>query len=122
MDTKKEQKKLYDILDGPNKDSLFDACKYAYNSNVGIAVHFTVAVGYTLPKDNPNSAYIPMSISDIRIIGITHEDGSGESFLLYGYCNADLNSFAKNFNNTKPYSFEAYFDARSRKGWISFTA
>ena len=92
MDTKKRRQ--FEIIDGPNKDTLFDACKYAYIKNGStIATEFTVALGYTMPKNHPAAACVPMSITDITIVGIEHEDGSGKSLNLKGYCKADLNSF-----------------------------
>ena len=114
-------KKTYDIITGPSKDALFDACKYAYNKYVRYHIGLTIAIGYTLPKDNPGSAYITMTITDIILAGIEHEDGSGENLNLHGYCKADLNSFeATSTKNYKSYRFKAYYNCKNRKGWITF--
>lgn len=117
MDTKKRRQ--FEIIDGPNKDALFDACKYAYNSDSTIAIDFTVALGYTMPKNHPAAACVPMSITDITIVGIEHEDGSGKSLNLKGYCKADLNSFGTDPNYVS-YRFEAYYNTKKREGIITF--
>ncbi len=111
----------YDIVAGPNKDALFDSCKYACSETSKVVVDFTVALGYTMPKNDPGCAYIKMPITDIKINGIEHEDGSGESFILHGYCRADLNCFTSNKVEYKPYRFEAYYSSKRREGWISFS-
>lgn len=113
MNTKENR---YDIVGGPNKDILFDACKYACSKNVKIDIDFTVSAGYTIPKDHPGCAYIPMDITGFRIIGIEHEDGSEDSLNLHGYCKANL-SFIKDESTT--YRFKAYYNAKHRRGCIT---
>lgn len=115
MNTNNER--FFEILAGPNKDLLFDACKYAYSKIGKVNITFTVAVGYTRPKDDPTCAYIPMKIADILISGIEHEDGSSESFNITGYCKANLEPSGSKF---KPYRFEAYYNTMNREGKISF--
>ena len=114
----------FDIVKGPNKDILFDACKYAYNKLADITVKFTVAAGYTTKPDDPRCAYIPMTVTDVMICGIEHEDGSGESFNLHGYCNANLDSSGSTGGGNmiyKPYRFVAYYNTKKRKGSITFS-
>ena len=120
MDTKiSTTKRSYDIIAGPNKDALFDACKYAYNKSAKISIDFAVVLGYTTPTDNPGCAYIPMSLTDIKISGIEHEDGSGESFNLRGYCKADPCFRREDNMHYKSYEFRAYYNSKSRKGRIN---
>ena len=116
----KEKPNRYEIVAGPNKDVLFDACKYAYNKHAHVAVDFVVAIAYTMPRSNHGYACLQMQISDIKICGIEHEDGSGESFNLHGYCKANLDSFGTTKAVRKPYRFKAYYNARTRKGSITF--
>lgn len=118
MSTKKVY--TYEILAGPNKDALFDACKYAYSKTARLTVNFSVAIGWTMPKGDPGAAYIPMSITDVVITSITHEDGSGESFNLRGYCRADLKNLGRFDANYKPYRFKAYYNSKHRQGCITF--
>ena len=125
MDIKKtvateEKEKYYEIVVGPSKDLLFDACKYAYSKNANISVSFSIAAGYTMPANDPTAGCIPMRIKNIRICSIEHEDGSGESFNLHGYCMADLNSFHANVNY-ESYRFKAYYNTKNRRGCITFT-
>ncbi len=118
MDTKKTEtkEKYYDIVAGPNKDTLFDACKYAYNKTTKFAIDFGVAVGYTMPRNHPGCAYVPMDMSDVAIHGIEHEDGSGESFNIHGMCKAAL----RGSSDTKFYKFKAYYNTKTRTGTITF--
>lgn len=121
MDTTKQaRKRHYEIEGGPNKDMLFDACKYAYDKHAKIPIDFAVALAYTRPKSDPGCIYIRMKIANIVISGIEHEDGSGESFNLRGYCSADLETISGNATLI-PYEFEAYYDSKRRKGHITFT-
>lgn len=112
--------RLYEIMNGPSRDTLFDACKYAYSKFNKIHVEFTVAAGYTMPKGSPGRAYVSLRLTDIIIAGIAHENGSGESFNLYGYCHADLNSFGGQVTY-KNYYFSAYYNTQTRTGTIKFT-
>ncbi len=109
----------YDIVAGPNKDLLFDACKYAYDKSCKIDVQFSVASGYTTTPDNdPKCAYVLMDISDIMIAGIDHEDGSGDSFNIHGYCRISHKPTAGFL--LLPSKFVAYYNVKSRKGKITF--
>lgn len=118
MNTKKER--YYDIISGPNKDALFDACKYACSDSARLDIKFVVPIGYTMPVDDPGCAYVAMAITDMKIIGIEHEDGSGESFNLHGYCKCDLNSFGGKDASYELYMFKAYYNAKNRRGHIVF--
>lgn len=121
MNTNKTEtkEKHYEIVAGPNKDALFDACKYAYSKTAKLTINFAVAIGHTMPKNDLECAYIPMAITDFKIVGIEHEDGSGESFNLHGYCKADLDSFGGKNVTYKPYKFKAYYSSRNRTGYIT---
>ena len=118
MNTKENanQVRYFDIIGGPNKDRLFDSCKYAFDKSAKISADFDVALGTTMPPEHPGAAYILMGINDIKVCSIEHEDGSGESFNLAGYCQADL----KLGEGYKPYRFSAYYNAKTRRGTISF--
>ena len=122
MDTKKTEtrEKYYEIVDGPNKDTLFEACKHAYNRTTKPTINFVVAVGYTTPKSDPGCAYVPMAITNTKIIGIEHEDESGKSFSLIGYCKADLYSIGTSNVTYKPYKFKAHYNTKSHNGSITF--
>lgn len=116
MSTKRENS--YDIVAGPNKDVLFDSCKYACSETGEIAVRFDIAIGYTMPKNDPGCCAILMEIANIKIMGIENEDGSGESFILHGYCEANLHFYDA---ARKPYRFKAWYNSKKRKGRITFT-
>lgn len=105
MDTKKN--KVYSITAGPNKDSLFDACKYAFENGVKLPIKFTATI-----DNNINTSIAA------RIIMIEHEDGSGESFNLRGHCKADLRDFGLGI--TESCNFKAYYNSKHRNGWIKF--
>ena len=114
MNTNKTE--YYEIIAGPNRDALFDACKYAHTDTARIPILFEVPITSTLPSDNRNNTYIPMAISGISITSIEYEDNSGESFNLEGDCYADPDSTGE----SKPYRFQAYYNSKKRKGRITF--
>lgn len=92
---------FYEILSGPNKDALFDACKYAYDKRVKISIPFRL------------SEVCP---TEIRITSIVHDDGSGDYFNLAGYCKVDINEFGVHcFCH-----FEAFYNTKNRKGRMRF--
>ena len=109
MNTNKKEI-CYDIVNGPNKDALFDACKYACVKNTFIPVTFDVALGYTMPKSDPGCAYIKMDVEDFKIIGIENKDGSGESFNIRGYAKKEGNQLR----------FRGYYNTKHRQGFITF--
>ena len=109
----------YDIIGGPSKDLLFDACKYAYNKSAKITVDFTVVIGYSSTKDDPKCAYLPMSITDVKVNALEHEDASGDKFMVRGFCKADL-TIHNGDADYKPYKFRSYYDTKSRIGCITF--
>lgn len=113
MNTKQFEVKSrsYDIVGGPNRDLLFDACKYTHNRGVNLPVAFSVTI----------DSFILMAIKNIRINGIKHEDGSGESFNLHGYCEADVNYRGGRTPAYKSYRFKAWYNSKSRKGHITLT-
>ena len=109
MSTTRESQ--FNIVDGPSRDTLFDACKYAYDKKTEIFVNFKAAKGYTQHPDSPKCAYIPLELSGITIANISHEDGSGHKFNLSGYCHT------KEFSRV---GFKAYYDTKRREGYIVF--
>lgn len=121
MDTKE---KLYQIENGPSRDRLVDAFKYAYDKDARVDIHFDVALGYTAPRDDPKSVYIPAYMGHTRIVALEHESGSGHSYNLRGYCLANLvrmDGFATDESEgTQAYQFVAYYNTANRTGTIRF--
>ena len=115
-----EKTRTYSIVDGPNRDLIVDAFKYAYDKDSTLPVDFSVAIGYTTKPGEPGCAYIKMAIKNIVIARIEHECGNGHSYNLFGYCKADLRSFGGVGKDYKDYSFTAYYNAKTRSGTISF--
>ena len=98
MNTNRKKITLRDhyIVNGPSRDTLFDACKYAYDNRTRILVTFGFGA--------------QMEMRGILISGIEHEDGSGESLNIRGYCEVEGDY----------YCFRAYYNARTRRGIMSF--
>jgi hypothetical protein len=108
----------YKIVNGPSRSDLFASCERSYDKGTRINLEFFVTVGCTMPEGHPEGAYLELETSDFRISSIEHEDGSGHSFNLKGYCKANLtNIFGKELI---PYKFEAYFNTKTREGHITF--
>lgn len=122
MNTSKSVTYCYDIVDGPSKSTLFDACQYAYNKGTKISVMFEIVQGYSEDSNDDPKLKLPLflPIADILVTGIQHEDGSGESFNLEGYCCADIDYYEKKcYTNTyfyENYRFSAYYNTESRTG------
>ena len=87
----------HEIISGPSRDKLFDALKYAYDKDAKFRIEF----GFRSPA--------PHSVPTItRLTSIEHEDGSGCSFNLEGYCT--LNGVSRRFH--------AYYNTRRRGGYL----
>ena len=119
MSTNKEAW-TYSIENGPNRDTLIDSFKYTYDKDASLLVNFGIAIGYTKPKDDATGGYIPARIKEIRIASIKHEDSSGYLFSLTGFIQANLRA-SSSFAGYLAYWFEADYNAKTRKGTITFT-
>lgn len=85
----------FKIKNGPNKDMLFDACKYAREGGNKISISFQLEP--------------PAKIEEVDILAISHEDGSGQSFNIEGYCRY----------GGQIRGFKAYYNTRLRTGSLS---
>ena len=105
-------KKIFNIENGPSLDRLFDAFKYAYSEYYDkVYATFLIAKSYTTPPGASGRAFRLLDAKDFRLTSIQHEDGSGQSFNLAGYCKV----------YDTPKNFTAYYNAKTRKGTISFS-
>ena len=109
----------YDILDGPSIEALFDACRYAYSKTI-IPIKFVVAIGYTCNPGEIGAARVVMGTRNFKIVGISHEDGSGSKFNLEGFGEAKIDEDGHATNVFKNYHFVAFYNTKTRKGNISF--
>ena len=122
--TSKSATNCYSIINGPSKSVLFDSCQYAYSKDVKVHINFAIPQGYSSHSNDAIKLYLPMQITDIVITGIQHEDGSGESFNLEGYCKVDIDYHIRN-DGVCRYQyrrFTAYYNSKSRKGTITLIA
>ena len=111
MDTKR----TFKIEEGPTLNRIIDAFKYAYDKNARVELQFSVAEGYTTPTDQPGCAYVPLKVQDFRLNTIQHEDGSGHSLNLEGYCRAGSQNEVP-----QPMQFKAYYNTATRTGTMQF--
>ena len=116
MDTRKEFP--FNIENGPSKDRLIDALKYAYGDEGRVDVDFTIAKSYNRPLHYSEAAYCNLKTRNFVISGIKYEDGNGWNFELFGYCEVDLEGIGGKIGY-RPCSFEAYYNAKTRKGNIT---
>ena len=107
----------YPIHSGPSRDLLIDAFKHAYADNVEVVLDFGIAAAYTSEPNKGDAAFTKLPAKAFRIERLSHEDGSGQSFNISGYCLAGYTNEA-----LRPYGFEAYFHCRHREGWIKITS
>ncbi|MBR2543397.1 hypothetical protein IKF03_02275 [Candidatus Saccharibacteria bacterium] len=105
----------YEIVNGPNKDSILDSFKYAFTKNVDIPLTFEIVIRYLMPPSHPSAGtYMPGEIRNAKIHSVAHEDGSGESFNLSGCCESD----DEIQGIWEPFRFQAYYHTKTRKGYI----
>ena len=114
----------FSIFSGPSKSVLFDSCLYAYSKDVKVHVNFGISQGCLNDGNDATKMHLMLQITDIVITGIQHEDASGESFNLEGYCKVDIDYHIRN-DGVCRYQyrrFTAYYNSKSRKGTITLIA
>ena len=96
---------LFTIIDGPNRDTLIDAFKYAYDKDIGNKLcRFTIG-------DATQKKTVSARIIEIRRVDeIAHEDGSGYSFMFKCYYSEGAGKNAIRATG--------YYHARTRQGWL----
>lgn len=92
----------YNVLNGPNADSLFAACRHAYDENITIPIVFTAMNYKALDK--------PIKIRGVQVLGIKHE-GSRNNLMVEGNCTID--------NLPEKHRFKISYNTESRHGYIS---
>ncbi len=88
----------FEIVNGPSKQEVFSACMHRFDENAETANVFDILA-------SPDAQAIRKSLA---IDSVTHEDGSGESFILRGVCSID----------DEIHSFKGYYRTDSRKGFL----
>ncbi|MBR5046171.1 hypothetical protein IKX73_00880 [Candidatus Saccharibacteria bacterium] len=112
---KERVSRAFDIIDGPNRYALFEACLHAAaNDPVIVPVTFDVVEGYDAPPSEPGAWAMLLKCNSFRVLGIENEDGSGESWNIHGYCQSAA------FGQLQDCKFEAYYNSKRRKGSIRF--
>lgn len=94
----------FNIEGGPSADRLIDSFKYAYSKEVKVPVSFTVV------REKGDHKYAISEVTSAHIATMAHEDGSGHSFNLTGYCQIPSGETKK---------FLAYYNTKTRKGTMS---
>ena len=87
------------IEDGPDREMLIDAFKYAYDEEANSSINF-ILVGNSSFKDYDH----------IKISGLDHEKGDGHSFIIRGYI------YLRQGSSSESRQFIACYDTRTRKG------
>ena len=94
---------VVNFTDGPSRDRLVDAFKYAMDDDARVSVSFWSKSGERI---------------DIVPSMLEHEDGSGQSFNGHGYVHVDMISGHKVANKYVYF----YFQTKSRQGYVKFEA
>lgn len=102
----------FEINSGPSLDELLDSFRHAYD---GACKPVEFGVVFSLNHDN-EALLVPMS--DVRIISIQYEDGSGTSFNLAGRCMVNLRDTTGKPDEDR--SFRAFYSTKEHSGWILF--
>ena len=75
-------KQYITIEAGPSREELFDALKYAYDKTRDFEVTFTALQVRQVGEVRQNGRRGKFTA---RIVGLMHEDGSGQSFIIDAY-------------------------------------
>lgn len=127
MNASKSVTYCFDIINGPSKSVLFDSCKYVYDiygMSPEIDMDFAISQEYLNHSNDATKLCQSPHITDIMVTGIQHEDGSGESFNLEGYCQTDIDYCLQkdNVHCFRYYRFSAYYNTGNRKGTFTLIA
>ena len=101
------------ITDGPSRDLIFDAMKYCYETR--IPLEFKIVKENPASEDNKTVTTTEVGTRDVEIHTIQHEDGTGFKFNLEGYLDVKIAE-----EGYVPRRFKAFYNAKTRKGTISF--
>ena len=89
--------KQYDIVNGPDREQVFDSFENTYSKG-GRPIQFTI-----------NDGAKQKTLSDVRIVGMSYEDGSGRNLIINGYCR---------FGKEISVDFSMYYNSSSRSGYV----
>jgi hypothetical protein len=106
----------FKITSGPDRDQLFTACKYAYEKGVVFPIQFVITHSTRATDEKGKKNIVPKLVTDIKIIGIDHDSGSGRAFNLRGYCRVDIWPLE---NSDRLYKFHALYNTKSKKGVLT---
>jgi hypothetical protein len=98
--------KDYDIVDGPPVDKVVDLLRYAYTAS-------RIAAGFKFAIDDD----VAGEMRNVTMSSLSHESGSEWHWLIKGYCDI----FFLEVQTNVSLSFEGYYDAKARKGWVRFS-
>lgn len=104
------------ITNGPNRSMLFDACRFAYDRQVVIPIQFVVTHFTRATDDTSKKNLVVKLVTDVKIIGIEHESGDGQTFNIHGHCKVDIRPLE---DEDRHYAFKARYNAQSREGYIA---
>lgn len=123
MNTRTENgKKTFEITDGPSRDALFDACKYAFSENAKVNIEPKVVVESMRPLGpGCGCMRVMMQIKNVVVAGIWHLEESDEKFIFCGRCLADLKAVSSKNAVYQRYDYVANYNVKTRKGTISFS-
>ena len=120
--------RTYQILDGPSREALLDAFKYAFDNRIKIPIFFTIPVD-DIPEDqleNGGFMFRGVMARNYVITAIEHSD-DGNYYHLRGYCESDdsiplMEKMTSDTWDFEKVRFEADFSPQTRQGEIQFSS
>ena len=88
-----------------------------FSKQAHVPVAFGVVKDCVAPRDDPSHTCTMLATKDFRILSLQHEDGSGYSFNIEGYCKARPQGGK---NSLTEHRYTMYYNAKTRKGTITF--
>lgn len=106
MSSFKVKSVTYNIINGPNRDAIYDAMKYQYE--IKIPIKFMIEKSH-----NSDGTTNLMTTRNLIIASIEHESGTGYDLNLAGFIDVMVNE------SWHPYRFKIYYNVKTRKGHIT---
>ncbi len=93
----------YEILDGPERGTIFTAYEYVYDKDVQVTMKFAA--------QTPSAGGTAIEVTELY--DLSHEDGSGHRLNLEGRCTAH-----DRYHGIK---FRMFYDTKERTGYAMLT-
>ena len=111
---------MYNIVEGPDCEALFEACRWVLEPEMKKEVVFRVQLERAVSYDATKIRVDDVPICDWRVLGINHVADSKDVLLIEGDCMADLRFMTHQNPSYRRQRFRAQYDTKLFRGMIVF--